>query len=239
MTRTPVRGAGALALALMTVVLVATPAQAAAYRYWTYWQADGAASPWTFATEGPGTSVPADGTVEGWRFAVTAQQGSAQDAPRLEPSFAAICGTTEPVDGSKRVGLVVDSGPAAIAPAGELPPDAIVACAVVPVDATGFEVLETATRVRTRSGLICALGDYPRSECTPVLEEDEVTAIEAALAAGATEAQRTSAGATAPAPAAPADSGTPVATIAVAILLLAGVGIAAVSRRRTQGDPRG
>ena len=65
MTRTTVRAAAALAAAVVAIVLVTSPAQAAAYRYWTYWQAPVGAAAWTFGTQGPGTSVPADGAVEG------------------------------------------------------------------------------------------------------------------------------------------------------------------------------
>ena len=85
MTRTTVRAAAALAAAVMAAVLVSAPAQAAAYRYWTYWQAPVGAAAWAFATQGPGTSVPADGDVEGWSFAVSTESANADDAPATDP----------------------------------------------------------------------------------------------------------------------------------------------------------
>ena len=80
--RTGRRGATAAAITiagLIIGVLASPSAKAAAYRYWTYWQAPAGA--WVFATAGPATTVPTDGTVEGWRFAVTSAAGSAAAQP--------------------------------------------------------------------------------------------------------------------------------------------------------------
>ena len=114
MTRTTVaRGPAPWRWPCCAVVLVAAPAHAAAYRYWTYWQAPSGRSAWTFATQGPGTSVPADGSVEGWRFGVTtAVRATADDAPRHAARLRRRSAASTPAAaGRKRVALVVDPGP--------------------------------------------------------------------------------------------------------------------------------
>lgn len=55
----------------------AAPAQAAGYRYWSFWDRSG--SGWQYATQGPSTARPADGDVQGFRFAVSADS---QDASK-------------------------------------------------------------------------------------------------------------------------------------------------------------
>jgi hypothetical protein len=229
----------ALALALGVLAIgTGAPAQAAAYRYWTYWQWD--AGSWTFATQGPATSVPADGAVEGWRFAVTTQSGSATDAPRETPSFDEICGSVPADADAKRVALVVDFGPAEIAPDGQAPPASIQSCAIVPADASSFDVLQSVTPVRTEGGLICALGGYPVDECAPILSDDEVAALQTSSTPAGTVAGDVT-DTPVPAPVAESESsgpGSPVATIAVATLLIVGAAVStALGRRR--GRSRG
>ncbi len=217
----------------------APAAQASAYRYWTYWQAP--AGSWEFATAGPASLVPVDGSVEGWRFAVTTQSGAPSDAPRVEPTFDDICGSTPAAEGSKRVAVVVDPGPAALAPAGEQPPDLVAACVSLPVEATGLEALQTVTSIRTDGGLICGLGGYPARECAPVLDDAEAAAISLATADDAGEGTATQ-DATDEVPQAavaeqapPGDPGSPVATIAVAGLLIAGAAVGVTVARRRRG----
>ncbi|MGH8970339.1 MAG: SCO2322 family protein, partial [Actinomycetes bacterium] len=83
---------GAAVLTLVSLVGPASPAQAASYRYWGYYTwTDGA---WVFATKGPDQTKPADGAVEGWRFAVTSESGSPR-VPRADGDFAAICAGTD------------------------------------------------------------------------------------------------------------------------------------------------
>src|SRR4051812_47310980 len=111
----------ALMVAVTTPVLVAAPAQAAAFRYWSYWHvSDGA---WKFSPIGATGYRPGDGQVEAWRFAVSPGTTSAP-APRTAPAtaFATICAKTPAEDGMKRVALVVDFGTEADAPSGESPP---------------------------------------------------------------------------------------------------------------------
>lgn len=164
-------------LAVLSVVLGAAisiaatpPAHAAAYRFWSYWQVTGGT--WSFAQAGPGAVLPADGSVEGWRFGVTTTAGAADAAPRIEPSFETLCGDTAPAAGSKRVGLVIDFGDAAHAPDGEVPPAGIATCALVPEDANGYALLRSVAQVRTESGLVCGIGGFPAHECTAVVDDD-------------------------------------------------------------------
>jgi hypothetical protein len=140
------------------------PAQAAGYRYWSFWDRDG--DRWVYATEGPSTARPADGAVQGFRFAVSEDSGDAS-RPRGAASFEAICARTPARDGMKRVALVVDFGTPADAPSGETPPPARTACARVRQDATTAEALaSTAKPLRyDPNALLCAIAGYPESGC--------------------------------------------------------------------------
>jgi hypothetical protein len=232
MTRTIARRAGALALVLVTVVLVAAPARAAAYRYWTYWQAAPGATAWTFATQGPGTSVPADGSVEGWSFGVTTQSGSPEDAPATSPAdFAAICGSTPVEDGRKRIALVIDPGPASVAPDGQTPPSAVATCVVADPEASGYDILRSVADVRTEDGLICGVDGYPTGECAPILSDSE--AAELATAPSAAPSGSAMASGTDAPPTGGATSGSPVATIVVGVLLIGGAAVLVRRMRRS------
>jgi uncharacterized membrane protein YgcG len=138
----------------------AAPAEATSYRFWTYWTGG---SDWTFSNQGAARR-PADGAVEGWRFAIS-EASSSTVTPRHSPTFASLCRNTAAEDGKKRVGLVVDFGTAEDAPSGESPPAMLTRCAVVPEDANGYEVLLTAVQLRTDAGLICGMNGYPATEC--------------------------------------------------------------------------
>ncbi|MEV3990970.1 SCO2322 family protein [Streptomyces sp. NPDC049837] len=163
MTRTrllpPLLAACALLLGL------AAPAEAAGYRYWSFWESRG--GEWTYATQGPATARPADGDVNGYRFAVSADSADAQ-RPRRAPGFAAICGTTPAREGTKRVGVVIDFGTAADAPEGSgQPPAPRVACARVPDGATSAEALAAVAKPLRYNGqaLLCAIEGYPGTGC--------------------------------------------------------------------------
>ena len=224
MIRRASAAAAGLGLVMAALMTMAPAAEAASYRYWTYWQ--GGAGSWAFATAGPAALIPADGSVEGWRFAVTTQAGSAGDSPRPTPSFAEICGQTPAAEGSKRVALVVDPGPASVAPEGQVPPSAIVACVEADVDATGYQVLRSLTGVRTENGLICGIDGYPAGECAPVVEDPPATP---AGDPSPTESTTAAAPARTPAEQAP---GTPLATVAVVALAAAVGGLVLWRRRR-------
>lgn len=148
----------------LLAVLCAAPAQAAGYRYWSFWEQD--AGSWAYATEGPSTARPDDGSVHGFRFSVSAD---AQDAakPRGEADFAKICADTPARDGSKRIALVLDFGTSADAPDGETPPERRTACARTEQDATGAEALAAVAKPLRydSSAMLCAIHGYPKSGC--------------------------------------------------------------------------
>ncbi|MFI1827056.1 SCO2322 family protein [Streptomyces sp. NPDC020412] len=150
--------------ALVTVLAGAAPAQAAGYRYWSFWQADGAT--WTYATEGPATAGPADGAVQGFRFAVSADSADASK-PRPAPDFDAVCGSTPAEAGKKRIALVIDPGTATDAPTGETPPDQRTVCAKVHGSATTAEALAQVAKPLRYDGnaLLCAISGYPAKGC--------------------------------------------------------------------------
>ncbi|MET7688316.1 SCO2322 family protein [Streptomyces sp. NPDC005483] len=156
----------AVLLSFLVGLLLATvsPARAAGYRYWSFWDRTG--TTWTYATQGPSTAVPSDGDVQGFRFAVSEDSADA-DKPRGTASFTAICGDTAVRDGRKRVALVIDFGTAADAPPGEQPPASRTECAVVPRDATAAEALAAAAKPLRYStnALLCAIAGYPAAGC--------------------------------------------------------------------------
>ncbi|MGN6751769.1 MAG: SCO2322 family protein [Intrasporangium sp.] len=147
----------AAAFGLMTTA----PAHAAAYRFWGFYQlANGS---WDFAQKGPEQTVPKDGAVDGWRFAVSDENGARY--PRAVLTFEQVCGTTPAESGKKRVGLVVDFGRPADADQGGTPPAPTAKCAVVGTDATSLDVLRTAGELRVEKGLVCGVDGYPATGC--------------------------------------------------------------------------
>jgi hypothetical protein len=177
---TAARTSAAVVLGVLTAlvalsVVVAPAAQAVSYRYWTYWSGErpGTAAAWTFSSRGPASDVVKDGTVVGWRFAVTAQAGTTK--PRASAALASLCpDLADPVADRTRVALVVDYGTTADAPPGQQPPltDRVrVECLTIAGSrVTGATVLDEAgIAVRTENGLLCALDSYPRGECAPVV----------------------------------------------------------------------
>lgn len=159
------RRAAALMLAAFLLLGFATQAaHAAGYRYWSFWDRTG--TTWTYATQGPATSVPADGDVQGFRFAVSEDSADATK-PRGTASFATICAQTPAAEGRKRVALVIDSGTAQDAPSGETPPATRTACAVVSQDATTAEALATVAKPLRygTNALLCAIAGYPEAGC--------------------------------------------------------------------------
>ncbi len=154
-------------LAAMFVAVLAGPAQAASYRYWGYYTWTDSA--WTFATKGPDQTAPADGAVEGWRFAVTTEAGSPR-VPRADGDFDAICSSTEPTAGKKRVAVVIDAGLPEDAPEGAQPPAPRGACALVDESASGAQVLASVATARIENNLVCSLDGYPAQGCGEPVE---------------------------------------------------------------------
>ncbi|MEV0636007.1 SCO2322 family protein [Streptomyces sp. NPDC050619] len=139
-------------------------AQAAGYRYWSFWERDG--NQWTYATQGPSTARPSDGDVQGFRFAVSEDSGAAT-RPRGTAEFTTICAKTPARDGQKRVALVIDFGTATDAPSGEIPPATRTACARVSPDATTAEALAAVAKPLRygTDALLCAIAGYPEKGC--------------------------------------------------------------------------
>jgi len=218
------RAGAIIGAAVLAVTAIAPAANAeSAYRYWTYWQVtDGA---WAFSTQGAGTKIPADGSVEGWHFAVSGSAADAKARPAVNAAtaFADICGGTAEQSGSKRVALVVDPGPAAISPEGESPFAALRACVVAPSEATGYEVLRSQLPVRVEGGLICGISDYPAHECAPAVDASLAEAMPDPAAAQANPIDSMVA--------VSSGSSSSVATILV-VLFIAGLGYFLLKRRK-------
>lgn len=217
-------------------IVLAAPAQASAYRFWTYWQAGPGETAWTYATQGPATAVPEDGAVEGWSFAISSDAGALDAAPSVAPDFATVCGDVTATDGTKRIALVVDSGAPGIAPEGEAPFEQRAECVVIDQDATAYDVLRSVLEVRTENGLVCGLGGYPARECAPILDDAEIAALTAGAHGSSDPPSSPDTGAV-PAGAASdseGSAGSPVATVAVIVLLLATGSSALWFRRRRQ-----
>jgi hypothetical protein len=236
------------AAAVLLGLLTAAPAQAANYQYWGYYQLDNGA--WTFAQKGPAETNPADGSVEGWRWAITEESGTPPRNPRVTPAFTNVCGSGAAETGTKRVAVVIDYG-RDVDGDGGTPPKPVTKCATVPTAATGAEVLAAVATVRNGDGgLVCGIDNYPATGCggqvstltdaqkaadTPVTELGAAApgATPGATSATATE---TAGPVVAPAPTSTTSSGVPpVVWVGLAILVL---GVAALvwsaMRRRRQ-----
>ena len=161
--------------ALLPLLAGAGQAQAAGYRYWSFWERSGTA--WTYATQGPSLARPADGDVQGFRFSVSENSADAVK-PRGTADFDTICAKTPARDGEKRVALVLDFGTPADAPSGETPPAGRTACAQVPEDATTADALAAVAgplRYDTNA-LLCAIADYPKKGCGEQISQKNPTA---------------------------------------------------------------
>jgi LPXTG-motif cell wall-anchored protein len=238
MSRTTLRPSLA-ALTLLTAVVAslvapAGAADAAAYRFWGYFQLTG--SSWQFAPKGPDQLTPADGAVEGWRFAVAGETDTR--APRVRPTFDAVCAGTKAETGKKRVAVVIDYGRAADQEDGTAPPAPVAKCAAVATAATGAEVLAAVASVRSEKGLVCSLDNHPATGCG-----GPVKAVSAAAAAPDTAlslAPKAAAASTPSTPAAASNTGgssaLQYAGIGLVILALLGLGAVVLRRRGRLGQ---
>jgi len=240
-TTTHPRRAAALLITLLTAALatiaLASPAQAASFRYWSYWQ--GATGTWVAAETGPGDHTLLDSDVQGWRFTITAAMPA--QGPDNAPAFADLCpdlAAAPATAGQVRVAVVIDSGFTADAPQGQTPPADVVSCVTVPEGSTGNQALAAAGALTEDNGLVCAINGYPEGECGAEIPEADAAAAATAAqeeqpnpavvaAATTTEATTTQAATT--------DSGsTPWGGFAVGALVLAGlIGLAyGIAQRR-------
>ncbi|MBO1413502.1 SCO2322 family protein [Streptomyces sp. FH025] len=164
---------------LLLSAAVASPAQAAGgYRYWSFWRGAEGGS-WAYQQQGPAVSVPPDGAVDGWRFAVSPDGGQDAAKPRTQAGFDVICADTPAQDGHKRVAVLLDFGTAEDAGASGAdagssaaqPPEQRTVCASVTPRATSAEVLAAVApplRYDT-NGLLCAIAGYPKAGCAEQL----------------------------------------------------------------------
>ncbi|MEU5457523.1 SCO2322 family protein [Streptomyces globisporus] len=173
--RVPLVALLAALVAASAVLLGAGSAQAAGYRYWSFWEGNG--KNWEYATQGPSLLRPDDGTVQGFRFAVSGDSGDA-DQPRRAPDFGAICADTPAKDGKKRVALVIDPGTTTDAPDGEKPPALRTVCAQVAPDASSAEALAVVAKPLRYddSAMLCAISGYPKSGCGEQVSGDSGSA---------------------------------------------------------------
>ncbi|MGC5363955.1 SCO2322 family protein [Streptomyces sp. DT24] len=212
-------------LAAVTVVLGSGTAQAAGYRYWSFWEGSG--TTWTYATQGPSLVRPDDGSVQGFRFAVSEDS---QDAakPRHAPDFAEICRDTPAKGGTKRVALVIDPGTAADAPDGETPPPSRTACARVATDASTAEALASVAKPLRygNDALLCAITRYPASGCGEQVSgnghRDSAASPGASPSPGVSSSDSASS----------SDSGGPSAGLLVGVAAVLVLGVAGVLRAR-------
>ena len=248
----PLAAVAALVLALLT----AATAHAATFQYWGYYQLTNGA--WVFAQKGSGETNPADGSVEGWRWAITEESGTPPRTPRVTPTFGQVCDATDAQSGMKRVAVVLDYGRAVDGDGTSTPPDVAAECAVVPTAATGAEVLAAVAAVRNgTTGLVCGINGYPATGCggavASLTDEQKAADTPVTLAATASASAQTqppvgtTPGATpfsptatagpliAPAPGISTGSGVPVVVwVGLVILLLGVAALVWAARRRRQ-----
>ena len=230
MSRTTLRpGFAALTVVVGLVLAVMLPAaaDAVAYRYWGYFQLSG--DTWQFAPKGPDQTKPADGSVEGWRYAI-GEEGSTRN-PRVSVTFDQICGDTKAKSGEKRVAVVIDYGREADSEDGKKPPAPVGECAQVDAAATGAEVLADVADVRSEQALVCAIDKFPATGCG-----GEVKQVSAAAKAPdkpvEIEAEKSSASADSKSDEEQSNTGTWIG-IGIAVLAAVALGVTALVRRRT------
>ena len=149
---------------LFSSLFSVTSANAADYRYWTFWVTTN--DQWSFANEGAGTLKATDQSVIGFKFAITGADNGTP--PNQSAVFAELCPDTSEQAGVLRVAVVVDFNDATIAPEGETPPvESSINCVTVnegqvaadALNATGLEIRAT------DMGMICGISGYPKEEC--------------------------------------------------------------------------
>ena len=226
--------AAVITTAICLAVQVFAPAARAetAYRYWTFWTV--ANSEWVLSQVGPASTVPADGDVQAWRFAVTANATSSTYPPRTDPklAFERICGAVTKPSGQIRVAMVIDPGLTNTAPDGQSPPPARGACAVIAESRSGADALMAIATPRVDKGMVCGIDEYPVGECAIAIDINTSTISpdgDADVLIVPTPAVSEIAIAAAPVP----EKGSPVPLVAVGLIIALGlVGAWLLQRRR-------
>ena len=148
--------AALIVLAALTGMVGLAPRAAAedGYRYWGYYQWSNGT--WAYAQKAADGLTPADGAIEGWRFAKATS--SSPRTPRAAGDFDKICAGVAPAQGKKRVAVVIDQGTAEDAPTPADKPNGEVdgTCVLAPLAATGADVLAQVAPVR-KEKLTCGI----------------------------------------------------------------------------------
>ena len=171
----PHHRAPALLLVLLfgaaSLILGAGSAAAAdGYKYWNYFHVKNGS--YAFAQTGASDFTPKDGAVEAYRYGTsTAADGLPPRADLTTYSFAKVCAGTPTQSGEKRVAVLLDFGTKADAASGDTPPAPRAACATVPSDADGQQVLGAVAQVRAQKGLTCGIDGYPTSTCSVTVKD--------------------------------------------------------------------
>lgn len=225
--------AAALALVIGVLLSAATPALAASYRYWGFYELNAGA--WAFASKGPDQITPADGAVEGWRFAVADENGR---MPRAVLTFDQVCAATPAVAGKKRVALVIDYGRPADVDTGT-PPAPKSGCAVLDPTATATQALAAVATPRVEKGLVCSLDGWPAVGCGDAVgaPSDAAKAADTPVVIAAPTPTAT-ASTTAASSTTTADSGSYTPVWLAVLAILAVVGALIVAGRRTRARNR-
>ena len=170
-----------LMLAVLTLTISPGAAHAAdGYRYWNYFHVEN--GKYAFAQTGPAEVTPKDGSVEAYRYGLSSTAEGL--TPRTEATTYTvedICADSEAKAGEKRVGVLLDFGTEADAEKGETPPEPRAACAVVPADATGQQVLDAVADVRVEDQLTCGIDGYPVKGCSVTVKNPPAAAAEQAV----------------------------------------------------------
>jgi hypothetical protein len=224
--RRVVGGLLALLLATLAVGVASGAADAAGYRYWNYFHVQG--SHYVFAKTGPGGYTPKNNAVEAYRYGTSATANGIP--PRADLSaypIGKICGDTHPAAGKKRVGVLLDYGTSADAASGETPPKPRAACAVVPDNANGQQVLDKVAQVRFQKQLVCGIDGYPVKTCSVTVKNAPTTGQDKSVAFALP-----SSGASDTSSSGGSDTGLIIGVVVV-VVLLAGGGLMLARRNRT------
>jgi len=234
-----VSGVFLLLLTLLSALLVvggtAGPAQAAdGYKYWNYFHVEN--GKYVFAQTGPADYQPKDGAVEAYRYGLSSTADGIQ--PRTEAttySVDDICKGVAAKQGQKLVGVLLDYGTAEDAGSGETPPEPRAACAAVPTQANGQQVLDAVADVRVENQLTCGIDGYPVKGCSVTVKNPPAASTESTVSftLPKTATDKADAGATQAAQQTD-DGGFPwtLVLVVVVVLVLAGAGLAVARRGR-------